>query len=279
MNFVTRYVSFFLCLVVLTGTVHAAIHKNLWPSFAIHNALSNEQISHKEWQEFLNTRIITNEEHINLVDYAHLSDADFALLKGYIERMAKIDIKQYNRDEQLAFWINVYNALTVQIIADYYPIGSIEEINVSPGIFSIGPWGKKIITINKTPLTLDDIQNRILRPVWNDQRVLYALNNGSIGSPNIGKLAYQGSTLNAALNEAAFEYINSLRGAQVIEGALIVSKLYEWFSEDFGDSNQDIINHLKQFAKDPLKSQLKHVNNIDSFIYNWHLNCAIPDET
>src|SRR5690606_6039956 len=116
------------------------------------------------------------------------------------------------------------------------------------------------------------------RPVWNDQRALYAINNGSIGAANLSKKAYQGATLDKALDEAAFGYINSLRRAQVIEGSLIVSKIYDWFSEDFGGTKQDVIIHLKQFAKEPLRSQLKHVNNIDSYVYNWHLNSKVVDE-
>lgn len=270
-----KYAILFISLVLITSTTHASFHKSLWPIWEINNPLSSVKIDHSGWQAFLDKRVQTNEENINLVDYNHLTDADYALLQQYIEKMSKIDIAQYNRNEQLAFWINLYNALTVQVISDYYPIGSIEEINISPGLFNIGPWGKKLVTINNIPLSLDEIQNRIIRPIWNDQRALYAINNGSIGAANLSKQAYSGSTINEALNEAAFGYINSLRGVQVIEGALIVSKIYDWYNEDFGGSKQDVITHLKQFAKEPLQSQLKHVNNIDNYIYNWHLNSTV----
>lgn len=245
----------------------------------VNTPLSKEEISHDDWQDFLNKRVVTNEEGINLVDYSHLTDEDYTLLKRYIDKMTQIDIERYNRAEQLAFWLNLYNALTVQIVTDYYPVSSIEEINISPGLFSIGPWGKKLVTINNTPLSLDEIQNRIIRPIWNDQRTLYAINNASIGAANLSKKAYHGKTIEDSLNEAAFEYINALRGVQVIEGALIVSKIYDWFNEDFGGTKQDVIMHIKQFAKEPLSSQLKHINNIDSYIYNWHLNCTIPAES
>ncbi len=213
-----------------------------------------------------------------MVDYAHFNAEDRSLLKRYVEKMTKIDIDNYNRNEQLAFWINLYNALTVQIIADYYPVSSIEEINISPGLFSIGPWGKKLVIIDDSPLSLEEIQNRIIRPVWNDQRALYAINNGSIGAANLSKKAFKGETIDSALDEATFDYINSLRGVQVIEGALIVSKIYDWFNEDFGGSEQDVINHIQQFAKEPLQSQLKHVNKINSYVYNWHLNRTVSTE-
>ncbi|KTD39206.1 putative Ser/Thr protein kinase [Legionella nautarum] len=273
-----RYGILFISLLLIASTAHASFNKSLWPIWEVNNPLSSAVIDHSDWQAFLDKRVQSNEENINLVDYNHLTDADYALLQQYIEKMSKIDIAQYNRNEQLAFWINLYNALTVQVIADYYPVGSIEEINISPGLFSIGPWGKKIVTINDIPLSLDEIQNRIIRPIWNDQRTLYAINNGSIGAANLSKQAYSGSTIKEALNEAAFGYINSLRGVQVIEGALIVSKIYDWYNEDFGGTKQDVITHLKQFAKEPLQSQLKHVNNIDNYVYNWHLNSTVSDK-
>ncbi|ASQ47121.1 DUF547 domain-containing protein [Legionella clemsonensis] len=266
--------SFFI-LFLINASVFASFNKSLWPIWETNNPLSEKTISHAEWQQFLNKRVVTNEEGINLVDYPNLTDTDYDLLKRYLTRMSKIDIDAYNRDEQLAFWLNLYNALTVQIVADYYPVGSIEEINISPGLFSIGPWGAKLITINGTPLSLDEINNRIIRPIWNDPRTHYAINNGSIGAANLRKKTYHGSTIEADLNEAASEYINSLRGAQVIEGELIVSKIYEWYNEDFGGSKADIITHLKQFAKEPLRSQLKHINTIDGYVYNWHLNSTI----
>ncbi|CEK09564.1 DUF547 domain-containing protein [Legionella hackeliae] len=262
-------------LLFLSSSVFASFNKSLWPIWETNNPLSKAIIPHDEWQQFLNRRVVTNEEGINLIDYANLTDADYDLLKSYINKMSHIDIDAYNRDEQLAFWLNLYNALTVQIIADYYPVGSIEEINISPGLFSIGPWGAKLITINGTPLSLDEINNRIIRPIWNDPRTHYAINNGSIGAANLSKKAYRGKSLEADLNEDASEYINSLRGAQVIEGELIVSKIYEWYNEDFGGSKVDIITHLKQFAKEPLRSQLKHINTIDGYVYNWHLNSTI----
>ncbi|MBA3536422.1 MAG: DUF547 domain-containing protein [Tatlockia sp.] len=270
---------FFTGLILIATIANAAsFPKSLWPKWEVNNPLSQNTIPHDDWQEFLNRRVMTNEESINLVDYAHINSEDQALLKRYIDKMSKIDIDIYNRNEQLAFWINLYNALTVQVIANYYPVGSIEEINISPGLFSIGPWGKKLVIVDESPLSLEEIQNRIIRPVWNDQRTLYAINNGAIGAANLSKKAYKGTTLEAALDEVTFDYINSLRGVQVIEGALIVSKIYDWFNEDFGGTEQDVINHIQQFAKEPLLSQLKHVNKIESYIYNWHLNKTVTKE-
>ncbi|MCW8444973.1 DUF547 domain-containing protein [Fluoribacter gormanii] len=266
-----------ILMLLISGLANASFYKSLWPKWEVNNPLSKEVISHQLWQNFLNRRIVTNEENINLVDYAHMTQIDLNLLKDYLKSMAEIDINNYNRNEQLAYWINVYNALTVQVIANYYPVTTIQEINISPGLFSIGPWGANLITIKDTPLTLDDINNRIIRAIWNDPRTHYAISNGTIGAPNLSRKVYQGKLLEEQLNLAATNYINSLRGVSVIEGKLIISKLYDWFEEDFGGTKQDIIFHLLQFAKEPLQSQLKHINTIDSYIYNWHINSPSTD--
>src|ERR1700722_3438075 len=119
----------FLGFILIAESANATFLRNFWPKWEVNNPLSLAAISHEEWQGFLNHCVMSNEEAINLVDYPHLKSEDYALLKRYIDKMAKINIDNYNRNEQLAYWINLYNALTVQVIAEYYPIGSIEELN------------------------------------------------------------------------------------------------------------------------------------------------------
>ncbi|MGL5741802.1 MAG: DUF547 domain-containing protein [Legionella sp.] len=264
-------------MLLFSGVVNASFYKSLWPKWQVNSPLSKEVINHHDWQNFLNRRVITHDENINLVDYAHITQTDLHLLKYYLKSMSEINIDNYNRTEQLAYWINVYNALTVQSVANYYPISTVQEINISPGLFSVGPWGANLITVNGTALTLDDINNRIIRAIWNDPRTHYALNNATIGAPNLNKKVYTGATLEDQLNQAATTYINSLRGVNVIEGKLIISKLYDWYEEDFGGSKHAVIFHLLQFAKEPLQSQLKHTNSIDNYIYNWHINSPATD--
>lgn len=264
-----------LCLCVMTNTAYASFHKSMWPKWGVHNPLSQEAISHKEWQDFLTRCVITNNENINLIDYPHLKRADLDTLKQYVARMSKIDIHNYNRNEQLAFWLNLYNALTIQVVADYYPIDCIDDLNISPGLFSIGPWGAPLVNIAGTRLSLDDIQNRIIRPIWNDPRTHYAINDATIGAANLSKQAFAGATIEEQLNQAAEAYINSLRGVQVIEGKLIVSKIYDWYIDDFGGNEQALIKHLSVYAKEPLRSQLRVVNSVNTHIYNWHINSTI----
>lgn len=250
----------------------AAFQKTLWSKWTVHNPLSQDIISHEEWQSFLTRFLVTDKEGVNLVNYSQLTKADTASLQQYIHRLSQIKIHEYNRNEQLAFWINLYNATTVKIVADYYPVNSIQDINLSPGIFSIGPWDSLLVTIEGAPLSLDDIQNRIIRPIWNDPRTHYALNDSTIGAANLSRDAFNGQTINHQLNQVARQYINSLRGVQVIGGKLILSKIYDWYLDDFGGEESILIQHLLQFSADPQRTQLASLNAVDGYVYNWHLN-------
>lgn len=266
----------FVLISLWVSSVHAGFSKHLWPKWLINNPLSTQSIDHHLWADFLDKHLNVHKNAINRMDYGAISAKDRAILAQYIHYLASLDINQYNRDEQLAYWLNLYNALTVNIIVQYYPVRSIKDINISPGLFSIGPWGARLVEIKGQALSLDDINNKIIRPIWNDPRTLYALNHGALGSPNLQALPFNGKAIHTQLNHASIEYVNALRGVQVIEGNLIVSKLYKWFFEDFGGSEKALIIHLKCFAKEPLKSQLRHVNNINSYVYNWYINATKP---
>jgi len=261
-----------LVALCLTQSSHASFRKNLWPRWEVNDPLSNKTISHKDWQTFLENTVVTDSENINLIDYKKMSTKDVKRLNHYISFMSKVKISQYNRNEQLAFWINLYNALTVKLIIDHYPVSSIQDINISPGLFSIGPWRANLIRVENTALSLDDIHNRIIRPIWNDPRTHYAINNATIGAANLAKHAYLGNAINEQLNTAARNYINSLRGVQAVEKHLVVSKVYDWFEEDFGGTKQDVIIHLKLYANPVLVKKLATMKTISSYIYNWHLN-------
>jgi hypothetical protein len=261
-----------LLMLLATSMIHATSSKILWTKWTVNNPLSTAEISHRAWNEFLKKYVTTNEEGINLVDYQSLNKAELKSLKKYIETMSHANIGNYNRNEQLAYWINLYNALTIQTIAAHYSAPTLQKINVSSELLGVGLWKQSVIEINHTPLSLDDIKNRIIRPIWNDPRTLYAVNNATIGAANLSNQAYRGVSLEGQLNNAATSYINSLRGVEVIEGKLVLSQLFEWYKEDFGGSNKNVIQHIEHFAKEPLLSQLKHVNTVDCYSYNWHLN-------
>jgi hypothetical protein len=256
-----------------TSTV-AAPKAELWGRWQMHDALSRATIDHGAWGDLLQRRLIQGDDSINRVDYAAFTPDDKAALERYIQSLAALSISRYNRAEQMAYWINLYNALTVEVIVDHYPVDSIRAIDISPGLFSDGPWGKKLIEVEGEELSLDDIEHRVLRPIWRDPRIHYAVNCASLGCPDLQIEPFRGATIDAQLDAAARAYVNHPRGVLVEGDDLVVSSIYDWFMDDFGASERDVIEHLRSHADAELKAALRRFTTIDEDRYDWDLNDA-----
>jgi len=265
----------FIALLLNVGTVSAAPEADLWPRWQRHDAQSTVKIDHSPWDQLLRSYLDMGQDGIIRFAYRHVGSADRATLDQYVTYMTSLQISSYNRSEQFAYWVNLYNALTVRLVLTHYPEASILDIDISPGLFSNGPWGKALVTIEDEPLSLDDIEHRILRPIWHDPRVHYALNCAAIGCPSLVSVAFTAKNTERALNMAATDYINHRRGAHVRDGKLYVSSIYAWFAEDFGDgSDADIIAHLRRYAVFGMGEALKHIDTIAGDRYDWSLNDA-----
>ena len=251
-----------------------APRKQLWEKWLPFNDHSAAKIDHAAWDEFLARYVSTDEVGLNRVAYAAVSAEDGAALKRYIEGLASLPIRRYGRNEQLAYWINLYNALTVSLILEYQPIESIRDIDISPGLFGNGPWDKPLVEVEGEPLTLNQIEHRILRPIWKDPRIHYAVNCAAVGCPNLQRRAFQATTAEAMLDSAARDFVNSPRATWLTRKGLAVSSIYVWFSEDFGKTDSAIIEHLGLFADGPAKTRLMGVEEIVDHGYDWRLNAA-----
>jgi hypothetical protein len=207
---------------------------------------------------------------INRFAYGQVGPADRQLLRDYLQAMSRVEISGYNRDEQRAFWINLYNALTVDVVVEHFPVESIRDI--SSGLFSRGPWDLELIEIEGEALTLNDIEHRILRPIWRDPRIHYAVNCASLGCPNLQMQAFTAANSDSLLEAAAVEFINHPRGARVVDGELQVSSIYVWFEADFGGNDADVIAHLQRYARGELRTALDGIRRIDDDSYDWRIN-------
>ena len=243
-----------------------------WEKWREHNPDSTIRIDHSRWASFLEDHVHAYPDGINRVSYNQISDWDISYLYGYIQSLSKISVSQLSRDEQLAFWINLYNALTVRTVLEHYPVVSIRDIDISSSFFSSGPWDGKLIEIGNEPISLNDIEHRIIRPLWKDPRAHYALNCASLGCPNLQPMPFQAETLYAQLDMAAFEFINHPRAIQLKNGRLIASSIYKWFKDDFGGNDKAVLNHLSRYADPALKKIIAAQNKIQDFEYDWKLN-------
>ncbi|MBI3453196.1 MAG: DUF547 domain-containing protein [Rhodospirillales bacterium] len=270
-------VRFFVLAFALTvgGPFAAAAPKaDLWPRWQTHDPASAAMIDHAAWGGFLKSYVVKSADGVNRVAYGRVTPADRAALDAYIARLAALPIDGFNRDEQRAYWINLYNALTVRVVLDRYPVATIRDIRISPGLFAIGPWGKKLVAVAGEKLSLDDIEHRILRPIWKDPRLHYAVNCAALGCPNLVREAYTAANTERLLDDGARAYVNHPRGAQFTGERLKVSSIYVWFQEDFGNNDAGVIAHLRRYAGPGLAARLAATGRIADDDYDWKLNDA-----
>jgi Protein of unknown function, DUF547 len=236
---------------------------------------STIEVDHSAWSRLLKTYVIPAADGINRVDYAAFKVGGHKTLKTYLKRMIRVDPRTLSRKEQFAFLVNLYNAKTIDIVLDHYPVRSIKEISLGGGLlaaFAGGPWKQKVVAINAIAVSLDDIEHQILRKNFRDPRVHYALNCASLGCPNIALRPFSGANLDAQLDAAARAFINHPRGVHVKTGTVVVSSIYEWFKADFGGNSTRVLRHLLKYAKPALAVKLKSIGSIAGHDYDWRLN-------
>lgn len=209
------------------------------------------------------------------VHYAAVTPEDQAKLESFLMRMQHTDPGRLDRNQQLAYWINLYNAQTIRVILDHYPVDSIRDIG--DGLLGLGPWAHADLRVNGSPLSLNDIEHGIVRPVFDDRRIHYALNCAATGCPNLAPQAWRAATLDDHLSAAEHAYIHDPRGVRVgKDGTITVSKIFGWFREDFGGTETSVFAYLKDHADPPLRAALEARGRIDGYAYDWSLNDADP---
>jgi hypothetical protein len=261
----------FVALLVVTGTASAAPKPDPWSKWEVNDPQSTTRIDHTVWGAFLQEYVVADHPSgVNRVKYGSVSPEDRKSLDGYVASLEAARVSALNPAEQKAYWINLYNGLTVKVILEHYPVESIRDIK--SGLFKAGPWDKKLLQLEGEKVTLNDIEHRILRPIWEDNRVHYAVNCASIGCPNLQPEAYTVDNMEDLLDKAAREYVNHQRGARIEGAKLTLSSIYDWFQVDFGSSEREVIEHLGRYADEPLAAKLKGFDGKIRYEYDWSLN-------
>ena len=274
----TGFSTIALTVLLTVASLKAAPKADLWPRWQKHDPANRQRIDHSVWNQFLKKYVIApHPSGIHRVRYDTVTPEDRKALQSYLKQLQSLPISSYNRTEQKAYWINLYNGLTVEVILSHYPVQSILDIDIAPGWFSRGPFGAKLVTVEGDKLSLDDIEHRILRPIWKDNRVHYAVNCASLGCPNLQPVTYTASNLDQLLDQGAREYVNHPRGATLKGGKLQVSSIYIWFQEDFDGTNEGVLNHLHKYANPSLAKTLESYRGGLVHDYDWRLN--VPESS
>ena len=265
---------------LLAGRTQAAPAAELWPKWSAYDAASRTVVDHRGWSDFLRRYLVEEPDGVNRVRYAQVSAADKAALARYVEAMARVPVLSLGRAEQFAYWINLYNALTVEVVLEHYPVASIREI--SPGGSQIlgfitggsGPWSAKLVQVDGEAVGLDDIEHRILRPLMRDNRIHYAVNCASIGCPSLLPTPFTAAALQQMLDHGARLYVNHPRGVRLGQGGLVVSSIYHWYQSDFGGNWPGVLAHLRRYASPATAALLAQSSTIAGDSYDWRLNDA-----
>jgi hypothetical protein len=201
------------------------------------------------------------------VDYRGLKNEE-GTLDRYLDILDQTNPDELPRNEQLALYINAYNAYTLKLVLKNYPVDSIKDIG---GWFK-GPWKIRFCRIGGKAFTLDEIEHEIIRPRFKDPRVHFAVNCASKSCPPLISEPYQGSTLDQQLDANTRSFLNS-PGKNRLEGnTLYVSKIFKWFGEDFGG---DVVGFFLKYAEEDLKNRLLAKGDqikVDYLNYDWGLN-------
>jgi len=238
------------------------------------------QPSEDGYRDLLGKYVTVAASGINLVDYAKWkkNKTDLQRLDAYLAALQSRQPSTMARNQAFVFWVNLYNAATLKILLDNYPVKSIRDIkSTGTGLLdfkaSSGPWRTKHLNVEGVVLSLDDIEHNILRPSFKDPRVHYAINCASIGCPNLKRTPWTEKALDADLEAAARDYVNHPRGASTgQDGSLRVSSIYHWFKEDFGGGDKGVIAHLLKYASPELTAKLAGKTSIAGHDYDWSLN-------
>ncbi len=176
-------------------------------------------------------------------------------------------LEDFSRDEQLAYWLNLYNVTLLHEIVSEYPVRSLKSMTLGKDSF----LSRKLLTVAGVPLSLDDIQHTILDQNYNNNPlIIYGLYQGVVGGPNIRTAAYSGNDVYRALEANAFEFINSNRGTfSNDESVFLVSSLYDRNRNYFPDFDADLAAHILQYLEGDYRLRLAAASTLDPSISDW----------
>ncbi|MEO1706261.1 MAG: DUF547 domain-containing protein [Pseudomonadota bacterium] len=252
-------------LVILTG-VQSAVAADV-KAFGQFAPDATIEMDHSVFDDLLTRYVKTAEEGRTIFAYGDVTDDDKTALKTYIDSLEAIDPTTLTKAQAYAYWVNMYNAVTVDLILDNYPLKSIRSLGL------IGPWGRELVTVNGQDLSLNNMEHDILRVFWRDPRTHYAVNCASFGCPNLQPTAFTAANTDMVLNQGAADYVNHPRGITVdSRGRVIASSIYKWYKKDFGENDAEILDHIRQYATPELRAKLDGKKRINKYAYDWALN-------
>lgn len=220
-------------------------------------------VSHSIWDSLLMDHVAKD----GLVDYKGFMK-DSTQLKEYLKVLSAHhpNDEYWTKDEQLAYWINAYNAFTIKLVIDNYPVKSIKDIK-SGVSFVNSVWDIKFINIESRTYDLNNIEHGIIRKQFDEPRIHFAVNCASISCPSLQQRAYTADNLDRQLTKSAKEFLADPSKNKITADKIEISPIFKWFSDDFTKKGS-LIDFLNQYS--PVKINEDAVITYQD--YNWELN-------
>ena len=218
--------------------------------------------SHETWDELLKEYV--NED--GFIDYKGII-SEKVKFESYLDLLSN---NSWSENEKLAYWINVYNAFTVKLIIDNYPIESIKDLNPTLSIPTVNTvWTKESFKIGGEDFSLDRVEHKILREEFEEPRIHFAINCASFSCPVLRAEAFKAEKIEVQLEEQARAFINDPQRNKITKSEVEASKIFSWFGGDF-KKGQTLIQFLNKYAEVNIDENAE----VDFMDYQWSLNDA-----
>ncbi len=216
------------------------------------------------------TALLQKYVHDGRVNYRAWKNSreDLHALRSYLRTLQKYDPARWPRHAALAYWINLYNAATLNLVLSHYPISSIKRVR---GFF-LSPWRIDVVEVGGRRLSLDQIENSILRKQLHDARIHFALNCASLGCPPLASEAYLPSKIDAQLDAAATRTLRDSRWVDIREEEIRVTRLFRWYAEDFEAAAGSVRAFITRFRPADRAALLDSHRRLRFMKYDWRLN-------
>ncbi len=248
-HFVKRY---FTLLLMITGfsVVNANFIEPTNSPSALHKA------DYTTWDNLLKKYV----DKDGNVDYKNFRK-DIRLLNTYLDEQAKNPISEYEtKESKLVYYINLYNAATVKLILDNYPINSINDLK--------GPWNRNVVSIRGKQLSLGDIEHNILRKM-DEPRIHFAINCASYSCPKLLNEAFTVEKLEEQLEQSAKSFVNDPKRNSIGKEKVRLSQIFKWYKKDFTEQ-MSLTEYINQYSSTKIAKDA----SIDYINYDWSLNAS-----
>lgn len=221
-------------------------------------------VQHTLWDSLLQTHV-TDEGWVNYQGFI----ADSNRLNQYLSILSNNhpDQKNWSKEEQFAYWVNAYNAFTVKVIVDNYPVVSIKDI-VGGISFVNTIWDKDFIKIEDAEYSLNNIEHGILRKRYKDARIHFIVNCASVSCPTLWNRAYTADQLEAQLELAVKRFLADSIRNKLTPDFVQLSKIFSWYRLDFRKENKAIVDYINRYALITVNQDAK----VEYLDYDWNLN-------